>query len=181
MAETIKVFENSLRDFLINAQQDAYNGKGKIEYRYNNLKVYMEPKKNKTPHFSVSLGISEVCFMINPIEKISGSLGGNDERYVIMWANRPNINGELRKHWAYLMKAATIDTEEFIENEKLVVNKVSKETKDKLEEDAAIASEIITGAGVVTDKDNAKPASESALGTGLKNNKANEERRQRNN
>jgi len=149
MAESIKAFENSLRDYLVNAQQDSYNGAGKIEYRYNNLKVYMEPKKNKTPHFYVSLGISQACYMINPVEKIMGGIGGNDERYVIMWANRPNINGELRKHWAYLMKATTIDVEEFIENEKLVVNKVSKETQEILEEDAAqVASEIITGAGV---------------------------------
>ena len=149
MAESIRVFENSLRDFLINAQQDAYNGKTQIEYRYNNLKVYMEPKKNKTPHFSVSLGISEVTYLISPVERINGSLGENEERYVKMWANRPNINGELRKHWAYLIKAITIEAEEFIENETTAVNKVSKETKDKLNEDAAeVASEIITGTGV---------------------------------
>ena len=149
MAESIKVFENSLRDYLINVQQDSYNGAAKIEYRYNNLKVYMEPKKNKTPHFCVSLGISEVCYAINPIQRIGGSIGGNDEKYIVMWANRPNINGELKKHWAYLMKAATIDIDEnTIMNEKVVVNKVSKETKEKLEEEsAAFASEIITGAG----------------------------------
>ena len=111
----------------------------------------MEPKKNKTPHFSVSLGISEVCYTINPIQRISGSIGGNDEKYIIMWANRPNINGELKKHWAYLMKSTTIDVEEFIENEKFVVNKISQETKEKLEEDVAqVASEIITGTGADT-------------------------------
>lgn len=150
MAESIRVFENSLRDFLINAQQDAYNGAGKIEYRYNNLKVYMEPKKNKTPHFSISLGISEVCYMISPVQKISGSIGGNDERYIIMWASRANINGELRKHWAYLLKAATVELEEFIEeSEKAKANKVSKKTEDILKEESArVASEIVTGAGV---------------------------------
>lgn len=148
MAESIRVFENSLRDFLINAQQDAYNGKAKIEYRYNNLKVYMEPKKNKTPHFYVSLGISQACYMINPVEKILGGIGGNDERYVIMWANRPNINGELRKHWAFLMKASTIDVEGLVEAN-TDAQKVSKETEEKLQEEAAqIASDIITGAGV---------------------------------
>lgn len=148
MAESIRVFENSLRDFLINAQQDAYNGKAKIEYRYNNLKVYMEPKKNKTPHFYVSLGISQACYMINPVEKILGGIGGNDERYVIMWANRPNINGELRKHWAFLMKASTIDVEGLVEAN-TNAQKVSKETEEKLQEEASqIASDIITGAGV---------------------------------
>lgn len=159
MAESIRVFENSLRDFLINAQQDAYNGKAKIEYRYNNLKVYMEPKKNKTPHFYVSLGISQACYMINPVEKILGGIGGNDERYVIMWANRPNINGELRKHWAFLMKASTIDVEGLVEAN-TNAQKVSKETEEKLQEEAAqIASDIITGAGV--DNKNATDLSEN--------------------
>lgn len=45
MAESIRAFENSLRDFLINAQSDSYNTHGKVEYKYNNLKVYMDPKK----------------------------------------------------------------------------------------------------------------------------------------
>ena len=150
MAESIKVFENSLRDYLINIQQDSYNGAGKIEYRYNNLKVYMEPKKNKTPHFCVSLGISEASYMIAPVQKMTGSLGGNDEKYVIMWASRPNINGELKKHWAYLIKASTIDVDDNnIANEKIIVNKVSKKTKEVLEEESAsFASEIITGGGV---------------------------------
>lgn len=39
MAESIRAFENSLRDFLINAQSDSYNTHGKVEYKYNNLKV----------------------------------------------------------------------------------------------------------------------------------------------
>lgn len=55
MAESIRVFENSLRDYLINVQTDSYNTGGKIEQRYNNLKVYMEPKKNINSSF---LGIS---------------------------------------------------------------------------------------------------------------------------
>ena len=45
MTESIRVFENSLRDYLINVQTDAYNTQTKIQHRYNNLKVYMEPKK----------------------------------------------------------------------------------------------------------------------------------------
>lgn len=51
MAESIRAFENSLRDFLINAQSDSYNTHGKVEYKYNNLKVYMDCKKSSIPHF----------------------------------------------------------------------------------------------------------------------------------
>lgn len=148
MAESIKVFENSLRDYLINAQIDSHSEASKFEYKYNNLKVYMEPTKNKTPHFWVSQNISAACYTISPVDRISGSLG-TDERFVIMWANRPNINGELRKHWAYLLKALTVELEGLVE-EGIIVNKVTKETKETLEEEAAkIASEIITGAGVL--------------------------------
>lgn len=46
MAESIRAFENSLRDFLINAQSDSYNTHGKVEYKYNNLKVYMDCKSH---------------------------------------------------------------------------------------------------------------------------------------
>ena len=81
MAESIRVFENSLRDYLINVQTDAYNSSIKIEQRYNNLKVYMEPKKTSIPHFWVSVNISAVCYQIDPVEKLDGSMGA-DERFV---------------------------------------------------------------------------------------------------
>lgn len=55
MAESIRVFENSLRDYLINVQTDSYNTGGKIEQRYNNLKVYMEPKKHQFLIFGYQL------------------------------------------------------------------------------------------------------------------------------
>lgn len=185
MAESIKVFENSLRDYLVNAQQDSYHGAGKIEYRYNNLKVYMEPKKNKTPHFYVSLSISEACYMINPVEKLSGSMG-TDERFIVMWANRPNINGELRKHWAYLQKAATIELEGLVEQQnqqKIIINRLAKKTQEILDEDAAkVASEAVTGAGVMDKSQGAieSEASEGLTGTGLKNKKSTEQQNGKN-
>ena len=54
MAESIRVFENSLRDYLINVQTDSYNTGGKVEQRFNNQKVYMEPKKSSIPCISVN-------------------------------------------------------------------------------------------------------------------------------
>lgn len=95
MAESIRAFENSLRDFLINAQSDSYNTHGKVEYKYNNLKVYMDCKKSSIPHFWVSVNISAACYQLDPLEKIDGSMG-SDERFIIKWASRPNINGELK-------------------------------------------------------------------------------------
>ena len=141
MAESIKVFENSLREYLINIQSDAYNTQNKIQYKYNNLKVYMEPKKSSVPHFWVSVNISAACYGIDPLEKLDGSMG-SDERFVLMWAGRPNINGELKKHWVYLTKSTEVLNQQ-VRNE--------KKTQENLEISKAEmreAAESVTGAGV---------------------------------
>lgn len=141
MPESIRAFENSLRDYLINIQTDSYNSNNKIEYKYNNLKVYMDTKKTSVPHFWVSVNISAACYQIDPLEKIDGSMG-SDERFVMMWAGRPNINGELKKHWVYLTKSNEILNQQ-VQNE--------KKTKENLEiskEEMKEAGEIVTGSGV---------------------------------
>ena len=141
MAESIRVFENSLRDYLINVQSDSYNTNGKVEYKYNNLKVYMEPKKTSVPHFWVSVNISAACYQIDPLEKIDGSMGG-DERFILLWASRPNINGELRKHWVYLTKSNELISSQ-VQNEKKTEENL--EISDKEYKQAA---EIVMGSGV---------------------------------
>lgn len=141
MPESIRVFENSLRDYLINVQTDSYNTHGKVEQKYNNLKFYMDPKKISTPHFWVSVNISAVCYAIDPVEKLDGSMG-SDERFVLMWANRPNINGELRKHWVYITKSNEILTQQ-VKNEKKTEENLEI-TKAEIQE----AAEAVTGSGV---------------------------------
>ena len=136
MAESIKVFENSLRDYLIDVQTDAYNSAGKIRHRYNNLKVYMEPNKIPIPHFGVSVNISSACYTLEPLVKIAGSMG-QDEKYILMWAMRPNIYGELKRQWAYITKSSEIITESMEEG---------KESKDK--EEIKEAADAVTGFGV---------------------------------
>ena len=141
MAESIRVFENSLKDYLINVQTDSYNTHGKIEQKYNNLKLYMDPKKTSVPHFWVSVNISAVCYQIDPIEKIDGSMG-SDERFVTMWAGRPNINGELKKHWVYLTKSNELLNQQ-VQNEKKTEENMEI-SKAELKE----AAESVTGSGV---------------------------------
>lgn len=137
MANSIKTFENSLRDYLLNMQTDAYSTPARLQQKYNNLKVYMDINST-TPQFSVSVNISEVCYSINPLAKISGSMGA-DERYIYMWASRPNINGELMKYWIYLSKTNLIIKEKQATNAE---NSAELE-KEKLDE----VAEIITGSG----------------------------------
>ena len=152
MAGSIKPFENSLRDYLINAHADSYNTIQKIQYRYNNLKIYMDPKKNRTPHFTVALGISEATFGIEPVDVISGSLS-NDTRYVYMWASRPNINGELKKHWAFLtLQTSGVSIVALTDEEKKKVlppsAKEAEERKRQQALEALEAAEHTTGSGI---------------------------------
>lgn len=135
MPSSIKNFENSLRDYLMNMQSDAYSTPARLQQKYNNLKVYMDINSS-VPQFSVSVNISEVCYSINPLVKISGSMGA-DERFIQMWASRPNINGELMKYWVYLSKT------NILIKEKQRMASVNSPERDDLDE----VTEIITGSG----------------------------------
>ncbi len=141
MSESITVFANSLRDYLLDVQSDSYNTHSKMQYKYNNLKVYMDPKKISIPHFFVSIGISAVCYQLDNIDKINGSLGA-DERFVTRWASRTNIQGELKKHWTYITKSNMLMTN-VVKNE-AKTQEILEMSKEELKE----GSEIIAGAGV---------------------------------
>ena len=67
---------------------------------------------------------------------------GADERFVMMWAGRANINGELKKHWVYLTKSNEIISHQ-VRNEKKTEENLEI-SKAELKE----AAESITGSGV---------------------------------
>ena len=50
------------------------------------------------------IGISEAVFSIEDGKKIEGGLG-NEETYVKRWAERVNINKELKNHWKLVKEA----------------------------------------------------------------------------
>lgn len=77
-ANSISKFENSLREFLINVMSDKYGDAKSYAYRYNNLKVFMDPKRCSDPHFFVSIGISEANFSILDGKKLDDGLGAED-------------------------------------------------------------------------------------------------------
>ena len=99
--ESISKFENSLTDYLVNAQSSQFTDVMSFAYRYNNLKFFMAPSKVREPHFFVRLGISEACFSIQTGNKIDGSLGPED-RFVQKWCSRINIQRELDTYWKAL-------------------------------------------------------------------------------
>ena len=110
-ARSITKFENSLKEFLINAMADKYGDAHSYAYRYNNLKGYMDPKREDEPHFYVQIGISEACFAILDGKKLEGGLGAEDG-YVKRWSDRSNINNELKNHWKVIKEAIAAEEEE---------------------------------------------------------------------
>lgn len=110
-ARSITKFENSLKEFLINAMADKHGDAHSYAYRYNNLKVYMDPKREDEPHFYVQIGISEACFAILDGKKLEGGLGAEDG-YVKRWSDRSNINNELKNHWKVIKEAIAAEEEE---------------------------------------------------------------------
>lgn len=110
-ANSITKFDNSLTEFLINTLADKYGDAKSYAYRYNNLKVYMDPKKVAQPHFYVCIGISEACFSIEDGKKIEGGLG-NEDGYVKRWADRMNIHKELEAHWKIIKEAIAAEQDD---------------------------------------------------------------------
>lgn len=103
MGAEFHYLEESLKEFLIEAQDDAYNSKKINFYRYNNLKVSMDNKKNSEPHFTVRVGISEATFSLDNCEKMDGGLA-NDEKYVYRWFEKPHVRAELSEAWIKTVK-----------------------------------------------------------------------------
>lgn len=102
--------EESLKTFLSEGVADSYNKVGRGDsYRYNNLKISMEPGKNKNPHFIVRIGMSEAMFDNVSLEKISGGLGP-EEKNVRRWAERHMSRDELNAAWIGATKVIQITT-----------------------------------------------------------------------
>lgn len=89
--------EASLREYLTEANNDRYTSRNTLMYKYNNLKIYMDPKKYPTPHIIIRLGISEAIYDTN-WEKMSGGLGG-DERHIKHWSERHKEQLNLNVLW----------------------------------------------------------------------------------
>ena len=106
----ITKFSNSLSEYLIDMMTDKHGDAKHFAYRYNNLKVFMDPSKVSDPHFFVSLGISEACFSIDDGKKLEGALG-HEDGLVARWAGRTNIQSELKLHWKAVKDAIAAETE----------------------------------------------------------------------
>lgn len=99
--------EVSLKEFLTDVQNDSYNSKNINFYKYNNLKIYMDRKKLKNPHFIIRVGISESIYDLETCERLQGGLG-TDERYIHRWYEKPGVKAELINAWQQSQRAITV-------------------------------------------------------------------------
>ncbi len=100
---TFKDMEDSLKSFIIQEQSDAHNVKSVNTAKYNNIKLWMDPSKNVTPHVIIRISISEATFDLNGFNKTNGGLG-YEERLVLKWFSRFGIKEKLNELWAFAEK-----------------------------------------------------------------------------
>ena len=100
---TFKDMEDNLKNFIIQEQSDAHNVKSLNSAKYNNIKIFMDPNKNPTPHVVIRLSISEATFTIESFNKLHGGLG-YEERIVLKWFGRYGVKEKLTELWNFAEK-----------------------------------------------------------------------------
>lgn len=100
---TFKDMEDSLKSFILQEQSDAHNIKTVNVAKYNNIKIWMDPSKNQTPHVVIRISISEAIFTLEGFNKLNGGLG-YEERLVQKWFGRFGIKEKLTELWAFAEK-----------------------------------------------------------------------------
>ena len=106
---TFKDIEDSLKSFIVQEQSDAHNIKTANMARYNNLKIWMDAKKNPMPHITIRISISEASFSLNDFSKINGGLG-YEERIVLKWFGRYGVKEKLLELWGSAESSANEET-----------------------------------------------------------------------
>ena len=96
---TFKDAEDSLKTFILAEQSDAHNAKGVNTAKYNNIKIFMDPTRNQTPHVVIRISISEAVFTLEGFNKLNGGLG-YEERFVLKWFGRYGVKEKLAELWA---------------------------------------------------------------------------------
>jgi len=98
MLESLRILENNLKKFLAEAFGSSGSAHHNVRFRYNNLKLFVEPEIGAQPHFCINIGSTDACFSLETMTKIRGHIGA-DERFIIRWASRPGIKKMLGELW----------------------------------------------------------------------------------
>lgn len=96
---TFKDLEDNLKSYIMQEQSDAHQSRSTNFAKYNNIKIWMDPTKNPTPHIYIRISISEASYSLNGFNKLNGGLG-YEERFVIKWFGRYGIKEKLSELWS---------------------------------------------------------------------------------
>ena len=98
MGKTLNELAGDLKSYILEVNSNMRSNSTFRPERYNNLKLSMDVAKEKIPHVTIGLGISEVTYNLNTLEKMDGSLGA-DEKYVQRWFNKTGVIEHLKAGW----------------------------------------------------------------------------------
>lgn len=108
--------EESLKSYLIDEQSDKYNSRNMNLYKYNNLRILMEPRQNEKPHIIIRIGISESMYSLETRERLSGGLG-SDEKIIRKWIEKSYIRIDLMRLWEAAIKIKPVIMKEDLDDE----------------------------------------------------------------
>lgn len=101
MSAGLHRLENSLKEFLANANSQGMSARHSGAQRYNNLRLKMDFARNPNPHFTVVVGISSATFSIESCDKMEGGLAG-DERFIARWYAKGEAKFQMEEVWISL-------------------------------------------------------------------------------
>lgn len=104
MAKTLNELASDLKQFIIEEQSDAHNSGGVRKERYNNMKLLMEPERNKNSHVVICFTMSSAEYLLPSGQKIEGGLGP-EERYVTKWLGKSETMTNLQETWKEITKS----------------------------------------------------------------------------
>lgn len=111
MSTEFHSLEESLKNFLTDPKNNSDGSPTANLYKYNNLKIYMAPSQNATPHYIIRIGISEAMYSIESGEKISGGLG-KEEGLIRRWLERTFVKNDMTSAWKIANKTKSVSTHE---------------------------------------------------------------------
>ena len=98
MAKSLNELAEHLKELIKEMNKNSTNISPIHAYRFNNLKISMDPTTDNEPHVIFTVGVSEVKYSLSSLQRVSGSWGP-DERYITRWLSRIGIVEDLKEQW----------------------------------------------------------------------------------
>lgn len=126
MAKSLNELAEHLKELIKEINKNSTNVSTIHAYRFNNLKISMDPTTDSEPHVIFTVGVSEVKYSISSLQRVSGSWGP-DERYITKWLSRIGVIEDLKEQWRQTV-GVKHDNKKLADDE---INKINLSKNDK--------------------------------------------------